>query len=172
MLDRLRTDDPDETAIYAELGLFANSRSFYTSMLDRRHEPPSLFGRGQLQLLRMFLNWIPEPRDGRKEFVLTHPDFDIQNVIVSKDGHLRLIDWDGVAAVPRSVGNERYPNWLTRDWDPSMYGWKPEMEQDPAPNGFWEDSPETLAFYRAVYNDIMRFYLQSSSTEYLDREDR
>jgi hypothetical protein len=38
---------------------------------------------------------------GRQGHVLAHPDFDIQNVIVSEEGELRgLIDWDGVAALP------------------------------------------------------------------------
>lgn len=29
------------------------------------------------------------------------------------------IDWDGVTvtALPRTLGNERYSRWLTRDWD-------------------------------------------------------
>ncbi len=156
MLERLGTDDPDETAMYIELGPHADPKSFYTSVLDRRPEPPSLWGKGELKLLRMFLDWIPESDDGRKEFVLTHPDFDFQNVIVSEDGGLQgLIDWDGVAAVPRSLGNERYPGWLTRDWDLAMYGYKEEMDEGIEPKGLWEDSPETLAFYRATYDRIM-----------------
>ncbi len=75
-----------------------------------------------MTLLRQLINWIPDP-SGVNSFVLTHRDFDIQNLIVSEDGELRgIIDWDGVAAVPRTLGNERYPEWLTRDWDPGMYG--------------------------------------------------
>jgi len=75
---------------------------------------------------------------------------------VSGEGELLgIIDWDGVAAVPRSLGNERYPGWLTRDWDPAMYGYAVSMEQSVEPEGVWEDSPEDLAFYRGVYDDIM-----------------
>ncbi|RDL41621.1 uncharacterized protein BP5553_01600 [Venustampulla echinocandica] len=159
MLDRLYTDDQDEMAVYVELGPFTDPRSFYTAFLDCRHEPRTISSKGELELLRLFLHWVPEPMDERKKFVLTHPDFDIQNVIVSEDGGLQgLIDWDGVCAVPRSLGNEKYPSWLTRDWDPAMYGWKEEMEQGIEPEGVWEDSPETLAFYRTIYDDFMKAY--------------
>jgi len=152
MLERLKTDDPDETALYVELGPHVDPNSFYTSVLDRQPEPDSLSGKGELMLIRLFLDWIPRSKDGRKEFVLTHPDFDIQNIIVSEDGGLQgLIDWDGVAVVPRSLGNERYPGWLTRDWDPAMYGYREAMDEGIEPAGLWEDSPETLAFYRATY---------------------
>lgn len=156
MLERMERDDPDDAALYVELGPHAHPKAFYTSMLDRRPEPPSHWGKGELKLLRMFLDWVPESDDGRKKFVLTHPDFDFQNVLVLEDGGLQgLIDWDGVAAVPRSLGNERYPGWLTRDWDPAMYGYKKEMDEGIEPIGLWEDSPETLAFYRDTYDRIM-----------------
>jgi hypothetical protein len=103
----------------------------------------------------MFLSWIPEPQDPK--FVLTHPDFDIQNVLVAEDGTLQgLIDWDGVAAVPRLVGNERYPSWLTRDWDPAMYAWTEDMEKGIEPDGLLEDSPDTLAWHRKEYNDFLQ----------------
>jgi hypothetical protein len=54
-------------------------------------------------MLRLFLSWIPliDPRD----FVLSHPDFGFQNILVAEDGSLRgPIDRDGVAVVPRCVG--------------------------------------------------------------------
>ena len=60
-----------------------------------------------------------------ESFVLLHPDFDIQNFIVSEEGDLQgIIDWDGFTVAPRSLGNERYPGWLSRDWDSDMYGYK------------------------------------------------
>jgi aminoglycoside phosphotransferase (APT) family kinase protein len=46
----------------------------------------------------------------RRPFVLAHPDFDIQNVLIAGDGSAQLrdlIDWDGVASVPRSAGRWR-----------------------------------------------------------------
>ncbi|KAK4992152.1 hypothetical protein LTR50_001330 [Elasticomyces elasticus] len=160
MLERLDDDNPNEIAIYTELGQYTDPKSFYTSVLDRRPEPPTVDGKGARKLLRLFLDWIPEPTDGREAFVLAHPDFDIQNFIVSEEGELRgIIDWDGVAAVPRSLGNESYPGWLTRDWDPAMYGWTHEMEEGVEPEGVWEDSPETLAFFRTMYADFMEISL-------------
>lgn len=119
----------------------------------------------------MFIHWIPEPEPlheyrrekKKKPFVLAHPDFDIQNDMVSEDGGLQaLIDWDGICAVPRSLGNERYPGWLTRDWDPAMYSCAEEMEREGfEPEGVWEDSAETLAFYRALHDGFMRSCLLS-----------
>ncbi len=106
-------------------------------------------------LLRQLISCIPEP-DGMEPFVLAHPDFDIQNFIVSEDGELRgVIDWDGIAAMPRTLGNERYSGWLTRHWDPAMYGYKESMQQGVEPDGVWEDSLECLAYYRVVYDDMM-----------------
>ncbi|KAK7415181.1 hypothetical protein QQZ08_012427, partial [Neonectria magnoliae] len=55
-----------------------------------------------------------------------------------------LIDWDLAQTMPRFMGYARYPGWITRDWDPLMYGW-PKMTE-------LEDSPETLERYRAYYN--------------------
>ena len=107
------------------------------------------------------IDWLPEPLDGRKPFVLVHPDFDIQNFLVSEEGELQgIIDWDGVAAFPRILGNEAYPGWLTHDWDPAMYGWNEGMEHGIEPKGLWEDSPATLSFYRKVYANFMASYCQ------------
>jgi hypothetical protein len=76
-------------------------------------------------------------------FVLCPPDFDSQNVIVDAHGNISgFIDWDLAQTMPRYVGYARYPGWITRDWDPLMYGW-PMMT---------EDSPEDLHRYREHYN--------------------
>lgn len=53
----------------------------------------------------------------------------------------------------RNVGNERYPSWLTRDWDPTMYGYGAEIAGADA--GYIENSPEELARYRAMYLQFM-----------------
>ncbi|KAI1375091.1 kinase-like protein [Hypoxylon crocopeplum] len=79
-------------------------------------------------------------------FVLCHPDFNPQNVMVDEHGNVTgLIDWDLVQTIPRCVGYALYPSWITRDWDPLLYGW-PHMPDS-------EDSPETLERYRAYYNE-------------------
>ncbi|KAL2134136.1 hypothetical protein VTI74DRAFT_898 [Chaetomium olivicolor] len=68
-----------------------------------------------------------------------------------------IIDWDGVGAWPKSLGNLRYPGWLTRDWDPGMYGYGSDgVLHDPEMR---EDLPQTLARYRKVYHDAIRYAL-------------
>jgi len=109
MLDRwLVHKDPDDDLIDAELAPTSDPKAYSTSMLDRHPEQSSV-SKGLEMLLRQLIGWIPEP-DEMDPFVLAHPDIDIQNFIVSENGDLRgLIDWDGVVAVPRTVGNKRYP---------------------------------------------------------------
>ncbi|KAI1370436.1 hypothetical protein F4677DRAFT_438371 [Hypoxylon crocopeplum] len=155
MLDRWFVhDDPDDDPIYVECAAYVDPKKHYTLMLDM-HPEQNLVPRGIEMLLRQLINWIPEP-DGAARFVLSHPDFDIQNFIVSDNGELQvIIDWDGVAATPRTLGNERYPGWLTRDWDPAMYGYKESMDQGVEPEGVWEDSPTCLAYYRGLYDEMV-----------------
>ncbi|TPX08709.1 uncharacterized protein E0L32_009898 [Thyridium curvatum] len=155
MLDRwFIHKDPDDSPIYVQVPTSGNPSAYYSHMLDL-HPGQSPFLKGVELLLRQLISWIPEP-DGMDPFVLNHPDYDIQNFIVSDEGELvGVIDWDGVAATPRTLGNERYPGWLTRDWDPAMYGWTEAMESGEEPEGVWEDSPETLRRYRVIYDNIM-----------------
>lgn len=49
--------------------------------------------------------------------------------------------------VPRCVGYASYPSWITRDFNPLMYGW-PQLAGS-------ENSPEELERYRAYYNGEM-----------------
>ncbi|OGM44961.1 hypothetical protein ABOM_007084 [Aspergillus bombycis] len=157
MRERLRAGDPDQSTVYLEMGPFSKTKDYYTALLDCRREPDTTFERGVLGLLRLFIDWIPEPSDERGAFVLAHPDLDVQNVLVSRDGALQaIIDWDGVGVVPRSVGNERFPSWLTRDWDPAIYCWTEDIERRAEPLGLWEDSPDTLRFYRSVYTGFIQ----------------
>jgi len=155
MLDRWHIHhDPDDAPNYAELPASDDPQAYYTFMLDQHQEniPTS---KGVSLLLRQLISWIPQ-LPGMTPFVLVHPDFDIQNFIMSEEGNLLgIIDWDGVAAVPRTLGNEGYPGWLTRDWDPAMYGWTPSMDQGSEPEGVWEDSPDDLALYRGAYANMM-----------------
>ncbi|KAK0614677.1 hypothetical protein B0T14DRAFT_570586 [Immersiella caudata] len=78
---------------------------------------PLLFGSDGSPSGTESMREILEP-DDIDPFILAHSDPDIQNSIVSENGELQgIIDWDGVAAVPRPVGNRSYPRWPTRDWD-------------------------------------------------------
>lgn len=167
MLDRLEKEDDDETAIFCELGPFDDVKSYFLAMLDRREPPPYNHDQGVYKLLRLFIDWLVPffaPKiSGSPRFVLSHPDLNFQNVLVSdEDGRLcGLIDWDGIAAVPRCIGNERYPSWLTRDWEPDTYGYKEgEAEEGAIIN---ENSPDELTKYREMYVQFMK---DSSDTEH------
>lgn len=155
MLDRwlvhhIAATDP----IYTFQPVFSDPKSYYTFMLDL-HPDENPYQEGIAALLLQLISWIPEPAR-KDQFVLTHPDFDMQNIIVSEDGELQgIIDWDGVAAVPHTIGNMKYPGWLTRDWDPIAYGYHESMDQGVEPEGLWEDSLSCLASYRQVYRDAI-----------------
>jgi hypothetical protein len=156
--ERLMRDPPDHMPVYFEAGPFKTAHEFYTHQLDKEVTPSRTILAGQQRLLRFLLDCMTDFfAEGRQDFVLTHPDFDIQNFLVSPEsGRLvGIIDWDGVGAWPAtSLGNLRYPGWLTRDWDPGMYGY--------GDNGVLvegvtrEDSPETLQRCRWAYWDAVR----------------
>ncbi|KAL4967824.1 phosphotransferase family protein [Aspergillus stella-maris] len=155
-------EDADNDPIYVECPTSNDPKVYYTLFLDE-HPPTHKVQQGVGLILRQLIAWIPEP-SGADPFVLAHPDFDVQNFLVSEDGELlSIIDWDGVSTVPRSIGNRRYPGWLTRDWDPAMYGYEPSMDDGVEPEGVWEDSPETLAQYRGIYIALMAEHSGSSS---------
>ncbi|KAK4868399.1 hypothetical protein LT330_007121 [Penicillium expansum] len=152
----LRFDDQDRLIGVAPVKEypFSGLKEAYVSHLDRREggEENDGFGRGLLKLLRMFADWTPEPSDG-KSFVLHHANPNIFNFLVSEDGSVRaILDWHGAGPKLPSIGNEAYPLWLMRDWDPSVYRWSEEMEQGINDEDcYWEDSPDKLEFYRNVY---------------------
>ncbi|EDN04842.1 predicted protein [Histoplasma mississippiense (nom. inval.)] len=56
-------------------------------------------------MLRLFFDLVcPEDQGQQTEFVLTHPDYGIQNVMVSEDGRLlALIDWDGASVADNDL---------------------------------------------------------------------
>lgn len=144
----------DETTNYQEQGPFTDPRQFFLSSLDKqdtsKFKPSHL---GQLKALRLWIDWFFQITGERStEFVLNSPDFNLQNILVGKDGSLKgLIDWDGVAAVPSCIGCEEYPLFLTQDWDPFWYNQSSEEE---VPMPFDNNpvmSPEELDRYRAMY---------------------
>ncbi|CAI6340628.1 unnamed protein product [Periconia digitata] len=161
MLERFGKDDEDETPLYYTAGPFDSPRAFYRQAIDREEPSTQPVYQGARKLLQLFLDWIPDLQ-AETPFVLAHPDFNFQNILVSPQGQLQsIIDWDGVAAVPLSIGNKSLPSFLTRDWDPAMYAWNEDMERGTQPDGLWEDSPETLQKYRREYQEL--FQARSSS---------
>ena len=123
----IRNDDDgdDEDDIFCQRGPFTSPKSAFSFDLDRSeaYHKHSVYVKGCYKALRMFLDMaISDTNNHTRRFVLTHPDLDVQNVLVAEDGTLRgLIDWDGVASVPREVGCAQYPLWLMRDWLPYYY---------------------------------------------------
>ena len=73
---------------------------------------------------------MPEFGDGKKPFVLTHPDFDLQNILVDEEGRVSsIIDWDGAETSAHSTGIRAYPPFLTYDWCPAMYMYRENTER-------------------------------------------
>lgn len=151
-----RSDDEDITW---ERGPFSCPKTYFLSNLDRSDPAfrADAYERGTDMSLRLFIEWaFTECRNQDRRFVLTHPDLDAQNILVAEDGTVTgLIDWDGVAAVPREVGCGQYPLWLMRDWVPLRYRYDAERGQPFADVGYEESSPAELASYRAMYAHFM-----------------
>jgi serine/threonine protein kinase len=147
MLRPLKNGDVASTPTIM-LGPFGTAKDLFLSHFHRLTTPNYKYGQGIHKLLRLLIEYLPQHAD-IKGFVLSHPDFDIQNFLVTKDGALRaIIDWDGVCAEPKCLGPESYPGWLTRDWDPAMYGYFRK-------GCLREDSPEELTRYRHEYLRIV-----------------
>ncbi|KAH0586969.1 hypothetical protein J132_04506 [Termitomyces sp. J132] len=145
-------------------------------------EDPSMDHKISLSLLRLFAGALPDESLDGPPFVLHMPDFNYQNIFVDEEGHVTgLIDWDGTQTSPRQGGYARYPSWITRDWDPLMYGYPRTRTQDdvlseqedemssnqeeedsgviatsidpsiPSREELQEDSPEVLQAFREEY---------------------
>jgi hypothetical protein len=155
-------DNDKHLPLFVTAGPFLDLQTYFLQDINRREPPESFYIGGTLKLLRLYVEWLV-PRSQQPdeqhhpEFALTHPDLDIQNIIVAKDGDLAgIIDWDGVTAVPQCVPNNRFPSWLTRDWDPARY--RPPTDTDArsahahAPR---ENTPAELARYRSLYLDLL-----------------
>ncbi|KAL1879222.1 hypothetical protein Daus18300_001801 [Diaporthe australafricana] len=114
----------------------------------------SVYAIGATKVLEEMLPFLPQT----SEYVLALPDYDSQNVMADEEGNLTgIIDWDNAQTVPSFMGCLRYPGWITRDWDPLMYGWPMEGE----------DSPDDLQRYRAYYLDEMMQVLKlKGSSDY------
>ncbi|RDW65845.1 phosphotransferase family protein [Aspergillus mulundensis] len=139
---------------YKERAVSSDTKDYYTLMIDV-HAPKGPYNVAVYALLRQFIAWIPEPTSGGKPFVLSHPDFNMQNMIVDENGVLQgIIDWDGVGALPRTLGNEKLPLWLTEDWNQDEYLFianSDDEDNDEDEN----DAPEDYAYNRAVYIDLI-----------------
>ncbi|KAI1117005.1 kinase-like domain-containing protein [Nemania sp. NC0429] len=149
----LAQTESDET-VWCELGPFADAKSHLLALLDHRDPPQDPFGNGVYKLLRLFIEWLPELEGyDDKKFVLAHPDFDIQNILVTDEGRVSgVIDWEGVALVPACVGNLSLPSFLIRNWDPTAYVYDPD---GPAEVNERENTPEELRRFRSAYSGMV-----------------
>ena len=140
-----------EDIMFSDLGPFSHTQDYFRSLaLDSLpNRPFPDFARGQQKLLQIMIDAVPVVEN--EQFVLAHPDFDVQNFLVSQEGFLTgVLDWDGVAAYPRCLGYARYPSWITRDWDPLAYMYGSEK-----PGWHKKDPPETLRKFRRLYREII-----------------
>ncbi|KAJ8122096.1 hypothetical protein O1611_g9932 [Lasiodiplodia mahajangana] len=139
--------------VWHHLGPFTDATSYVLALFDCRDPPPDRFSIGVYKLLRLFIGWLSELEgydDG--QFVLTHPDLDMQNILVTEEGNIcGIIDWEGVAVVPTCVGNLCYPSFLIRDWDPTVY----DYDLSGATENEIENSPEELQRFRSAYCDMI-----------------
>lgn len=138
-------NEADGTVTISSSGPFSTTMSFLRHYWTPINEK-SPFSIGAAKLLEEEI--LPLIPCDSSEFVLALPDFDSQNVMADEMGNITgIIDWDNVQTVPGFMGCLRYPGWITRDWDPLMYGW---------PQCPGENSPDELQKYRAYYLQEMK----------------
>ena len=159
--DDMRSEDYDNTMAFRQTGPFEDPESYLLALLDARDgkQEPSVIRQGAYKLLRLFIEWSLFDAGGQeKQFVLSHPDLDNQNILVNNDGSLAgIIDWDWTAAVPHCIGPQSLPKFLLQDYDPGNYAY--DVEAGEPKEGFLADSPAELACYRAMYAQFMESYL-------------
>jgi len=111
-------------------------------------------------LLREATFWLPvhasETGDFRAPAVLAHPDLDLQNILVDRHYNITgLIDWDGIRAVPRVLGNEAFPRWLIIDCiGPRKYHYQ-ILPDGTVFNRASQDSPGQMVFWRSRWVDVI-----------------
>ena len=158
---KMHSKDYDNTMAFCQHGPFTDPSSYLPSLLDAREGKGERceVEEGAHKLLRLFIEWsVAAGKTEEKPFVLAHADLDYQNILVNNDGSLAgIIDWDGVAAVPRYIGCQSFPKFLTQDYDPANYAY--DVEAGNPMEGYLADSPAKLACYRAMYAQFMESYL-------------
>ena len=151
MMNYKAMNDGSMDDAYFETGPFLYPEDQYLAALEMLGEADS-----SVDLLKELLRCVPENAEEKDEFDLAHPDLDLQNIIVSDDGTVQaIIDWDGVAAVPMSIGSRKYPLWLTQDWQFYARGWEgPPSEFTPAHKA-WKHRDDMIKGYRQMYQQLL-----------------
>ncbi|KAI2605008.1 uncharacterized protein GGS25DRAFT_409934 [Hypoxylon fragiforme] len=145
--------------LYAEIGTFGDPAEMYTAMIDR-YQGNTEANAGVDRLLHLLVGLIQEKRE-KKKFVLTHSDLSMRHILVSKQGQIKaILGWDAARISPKSMGNESYPRWLVRDFNPFIWRWLPAPEfwrssyEEPQANRV-EDAPWVLRELRDEYAKIL-----------------
>ena len=164
----MKVGNIDVATHYVERGPFSDTKDYFIDTINSDNVTklsPKL--QGQRNLLRLFIGWFFEAtQEQTSEFVLAHPDFNLQNVLVGEDGSLRgFVDWDGVAAVPRCIGCEEYPLWLTRDWDPHWWNYDPIKGSVIDEDGDPVMTPIELDRFRSFYAQSIEAALNEQDPE-------
>jgi len=119
-------------------------------LLDNSDDAEPDVSRAYMEVIRWAVESIPSHMTVDGSFTLSPPDFNYQNIFIDDDANITgLIDWDCVKTSPRGLGCARYPSWITRDWDPGMYGWPEETAIE-------ENSPTELSRYRQHYAAVWK----------------
>ncbi|KAL2018441.1 hypothetical protein VTK56DRAFT_860 [Thermocarpiscus australiensis] len=95
-------------------------------MLRTIESPQATLGKGpRFKRAAEFLSTLVDMRpfgeldNVRKPYVPAHGNLDLRDIMVHDDGTVScILGWQNAGVVPRCAGNEAYPLWLTRDWDP------------------------------------------------------
>lgn len=146
-------DDCKHKTRVAEFGPFKTSKSYFKHCIDHHSDKQktATFARGARVLIEMMVKYLPPRKtnmSASETFVLAAPDFESQNIMIDEQGNVTgLIDWEHVQTMPRFFGYARFPGWITRDWDPLVYGYPLFKDR--------ENSPDELKRYRARYKTAM-----------------
>ena len=158
----MMSDGVDASAIcFHEHGPFTTASDYLNSVLNKiQVEAPSTIAHGQRKMLQIMVDAIELCESRSKisnKFVLTHPDFDAQNILVKEDGTLSgILDWDGVRTAPMQLGYAKYPSWIIRDWTPNAYCFWSQTKK----HRLEEDTPAQLARYRRLYYKFIQQHLR------------
>ncbi|KAE9375799.1 hypothetical protein N431DRAFT_531881 [Stipitochalara longipes BDJ] len=146
-------------------GPFKNSKAYLQYYLDHlsSSEDSSPVALGAEKITSMMIFHLPSPRPGNQneEFALSLPDFDSQNIMVDAEGNVTgILDWDLVQTVPRFLGYCRYPEWITRDWDPIQYEYLQPQDHEQY------NTTEELKKYRKWYEIEMKKCLKGGDAKF------
>lgn len=161
MISETRSSEP----LFCDIGPYNTVTDYYLSLLETHFPHTDSIGKGIQDLLGMFVKWTYHNSPSDNTFILCHPDFNLQNILVAEDGTLKgLIDWDGVSTVPQPIGCP-FPKWLTLDWDPANYNY--QYDVDDCCRLARHHSPREMRHYRARYIHFVQEAASKAETSML-----